>query len=124
MAREPDSDEVVTPTDEVVTFTDDAVETARSLLRDAGYDPRTAGLRLSVERGGCAGLSYRFDLAEAPGGEDLVSESGGFRVFVDRASRPFLEGAEFDVAETVHGTGFRIDNPNGERECGCGLSFR
>lgn len=108
----------------VVSLTSDAVEMIKSLLYDQGFDPETAGLRLSIERGGCAGLSYKFELTGAPEDDEVVYETAGVRVFVDATSQQYLDGAEFSVEETAHGTGFRIDNPNAEQECGCGLSFR
>lgn len=107
-----------------VVLTDAAAETTRTLLVEQGFDPDEAGLRVYVERGGCAGLSYGMEFVESPAPDDHVYESGGVRVFVDDASHPYLEGSEFAVEETAHGTGFSIENPNAEQECGCGSSFR
>ena len=46
-----------------IEVTEDAAEQALSLLDSEGMDPDRAGLRLFVQQGGCAGLSYgmRFD---------------------------------------------------------------
>lgn len=107
-----------------ISLDDRAVETIRSLLRKQEFDPDSAGLRLAVERGGCAGLSYTVALSSEPKPDDVVCESDGIRVFVDSASEPYLAGAELTVESTAHGTGFTIDNPNATQECGCGLSFR
>lgn len=107
-----------------ITLEDRAVETVRSLLRKQGLDPDSAGLRLAVERGGCAGLSYTFTLSPEPEPDDVVCECGDVRVFVEPASEPYLTGAELTVESTAHGTGFVIDNPNATQECGCGLSFK
>ncbi len=81
-----------------------------------------AGLRIVVEKGGCAGMQYEmhFDAAR-PG--DEVSESEGARVFVDAASVRFLEGASLDYCDDLVGTGFRLQNPRAARSCGCGTSF-
>ena len=107
-----------------IRLDDRATETVRSVLREQGFDPEAAGLRLGVERGGCAGLSYTFELASEPDPDDVVLEDGDVRVFVDAASEPYLAGVELGVDATAHGTGFTIDNPNATQECGCGLSFR
>lgn len=110
--------------EDVLTLDDDAVDTINSVLRAEGFDPESAGVRIAVERGGCAGLSYRFDLAEAPEDGDVVHETEQATVFVDRPSAQYVRGAEVSVERTAHGTGFTIDNPNAEQECGCGLSFQ
>lgn len=110
--------------DAAITLTDRADGLLASLLDDEGLDPSTAGLRIAVERGGCAGLSYRFDLTGAPGDGDLVRDRDGVRLFVAAAAQEYVAGAEIDVTESAHGTGLRIDNPNADQQCGCGLSFR
>jgi iron-sulfur cluster assembly protein len=110
--------------EDVLTLTGDAADVIASLLREQGYDPDTAGMRISIETGGCAGLTYRFDLRESPEHEDIVCESEQATVFVDPSSEPHVAGAELGVERTAHGTGFCIDNPNATQECGCGISFR
>jgi len=49
---------------EPVEVTEAAAEQALSLIEQEGYDTEEAGLRLFVQQGGCAGLSYglRFDI--------------------------------------------------------------
>lgn len=112
------------PGTEIVTLADDAADAVTAALRESGLDTETGGLRVSVERGGCAGLSYDLGLAAEPAETDVVCEDGRPSVFVDDASTQYLRGAELTVAETAHGTGFCIDNPNADQQCGCGLSFR
>lgn len=80
------------------------------------------GLRVFVEKGGCAGLQYGMKVDAAREG-DLVSERDGAKVFVDMESASFLKGAELDYCDDLTGTGFRIVNPNAARSCGCGTSF-
>lgn len=109
--------------EDIVGVDDDAATVITSMLADNGYDPGTAGLRLAVENGGCAGLSYRFTLTDAPDSQDVVCNTERVTVFVDPASTEYIEGATLTVETTAHGTGFVIDNPNAEQECGCGLSF-
>ena len=48
---------------------------------------------------------------------------GGVRVFVEAASIAHLRGSVVDYYDGLTGTGFRIDNPNARRTCGCGTSF-
>jgi iron-sulfur cluster assembly accessory protein len=80
------------------------------------------GLRVFVEKGGCAGLQYGMKVDGWQEG-DRISEKEGARVLVDAQSAPFLNGAELDYCDDLTGTGFRIVNPNAARSCGCGTSF-
>lgn len=109
---------------EIISLTDDASDVIASLLHEEGYELGTAGMRVSIERGGCAGLTYRFHLRASPETEDLVGGTDQAPIFVDQESAQYVEGAELDVDQTAHGTGFCIDNPNAAQQCGCGISFR
>lgn len=80
------------------------------------------GLRILVEKGGCAGMQYAMQLDTRKDG-DVVSERDGVHVFVGPESADFLKGAELDYCDDLVGTGFRLNNPNAARSCGCGTSF-
>ena len=80
------------------------------------------GLRILVEKGGCAGMQYAMQLDTRKSG-DAVSERDGVHVFVDPESMEFLKGSELDYCDDLVGTGFRLHNPNASRSCGCGTSF-
>ena len=81
------------------------------------------GLRLYVQGGGCAGMSYGMDIVEEPGEKDRVFEVGGARVIVDPKSWLFLNGTTVDFKESLMGRGFVFENPNAAGSCGCGTSF-
>lgn len=81
------------------------------------------GVRLGVKAGGCSGLSYSMDLAEAPAEKDKVHESQGIKVFVDPKSYLYLNGMELDFSREMIGGGFQFRNPNATRTCSCGTSF-
>ena len=114
----------VDASDRPVQVTPDAAEQALSLIENEGYDTDEAGLRLFVQQGGCAGLSYglRFDLE--PEADDAVTEHNGLRVFIDAASQKYINGSVLDFEGGLQGKGFNVENPNVESECGCGESFR
>lgn len=84
---------------------------------------KPAILRLSVEGGGCSGFQYRFGLADAAEGEDLVTETAGVRLVVDPISLDLLDGSAVDYVESLGGAAFRVTNPNAASGCGCGASF-
>ena len=79
-------------------------------------------LRLSVVRGGCAGMQYELAFTEPVPGDHPVA-CDDITVFLDPASEPFLAGSALDSEDALAGTGFRLHNPNAARSCGCGTSF-
>ena len=84
---------------------------------------KPAILRLSVEGGGCSGFQYKFELADAPEGEDKVSETDGVKLVVDPVSLDLVSGSIVDFVESLGGAAFRVENPNAASGCGCGSSF-
>lgn len=84
--------------------------------------PNTSGLRLSVERGGCAGMQYGMEVGTPLENDQEFGESGA-SVLVDSASLEFLDGCTLDYVDELTGSGFKIINPRATRSCGCGTSF-
>ncbi|CAN5263592.1 iron-sulfur cluster insertion protein ErpA [soil metagenome] len=105
----------------MITVTDNAVRHLQDLLESRGADP-DQGLRLSVERGGCAGHHYTMNVA-SPLPNDTVVAKDGVQVLIDPDSLEFLQDAEVDYEDSLTDTGFKINNPNAARSCGCGSSF-
>ena len=107
-----------------VSVSERAAEEALDLLASEGLDTDVAGLRLFVQQGGCAGLSYGMRFEHEPEENDTVFERHGLRVFVDGASMNYIEGSVLDYEGGLQGAGFHVENPNVVSECGCGESFR
>ncbi len=107
-----------------VVVTPAAAEEALSLMKSEGMDTDEAGLRLFVQQGGCAGLSYGMRFDHHPEEDDQVTEHHGLRVFVDPASLNYVGGSTLDYESGLQAAGFHVDNPNVVSECGCGESFR
>lgn len=84
---------------------------------------RGKALRVAVERGGCSGYSYAFMFDDKKAG-DAETAYEGFTVLVDPESGVFLKGAVIDYKEDVAGAGFKIQNPNVKKSCGCGNSHQ
>ena len=82
------------------------------------------GLRVGVTGGGCSGLQYLLDFTETPGAEDFVALQHGVRIFVDSFSAGHLFGTTIDYVDNLQGSGFKFENPNIQRSCGCGSSFQ
>lgn len=95
---------------------------AKRVAAIAERQGKPAVLRLSVDGGGCAGFSYKFDLGEiAP--DDARSIEGGVTLVVDPVSLDLLNGAQVDFVEDLAGAAFKVTNPNAASGCGCGSSF-
>lgn len=97
---------------------------ALALLEEESLDTDTAGLRLFVQQGGCAGLSYGMRFDTSPDEDDMIYEHHGLRVFVDPASIQYIAGSVVEYETGLQGAGFDVENPNVVSECGCGESFR
>ncbi len=106
---------------EMIELTESAVEHLRTLLAERATETG-AGLRLRVERGGCAGMQYTMTVDQEQAG-DSVSRKDGVAVLVDSESLPFLEGSVIDYVDDLNDTGFKVRNPRAARSCGCGTSF-
>jgi iron-sulfur cluster assembly protein len=101
-------------------LSDAAAERIREIMSQA--DHPVAGLRVGVEKGGCAGMSYTMEYAEAAGPHDEVIEDKGVRVFIDPTAVLYLLGTEMDYQVDKFTAGFVFNNPNQTASCGCGQS--
>ncbi len=104
-----------------VIVTPNAVRRIR-FLRQKENRPEAA-LRLRIIAGGCSGMQYRMDLAEAPRPTDAIITAEDAKVFVDPKSLVYLHGSTLDYEEDLLGGQFKITNPNAKTSCSCGLSF-
>ncbi|MEL7482574.1 MAG: iron-sulfur cluster assembly accessory protein [Pseudomonadota bacterium] len=106
------------PRPKVVTLTDAAAERVRTIMdeRDAGF------LRVGVKNGGCAGMEYVMDYADAPEPLDEVVADNGVQILVDAKAVLFLLGSTVDYEVTPLHEKFVFRNPNETDACGCGES--
>lgn len=96
---------------------------AKRVAAIAERQSRPAILRLAVDGGGCAGFTYKFELAESPDADDTVAENSGVKLVVDPASLDLVRGSAVDFVEDLGGAAFKVTNPNAASGCGCGSSF-
>ena len=106
----------------LLSLTPSAVGRVRSLLQERNL-PEHA-LRVFVTGGGCSGLRYGMALEGEPAETDAQYSFDGVRVVVDPSSGDYLRGATIDYVEDLMGGGFKIENPQAQKSCGCGQSFR
>jgi iron-sulfur cluster assembly protein len=105
----------------LINITDKALEQIKILFEKEkqGFEK---GLRLSVNGGGCSGLSYKIDFSEQKE-KDNVLEFDNTKVFIDPKSSIYLKGITLDYKDGLNGKGFIFENPNAKNSCGCGESF-
>jgi iron-sulfur cluster assembly protein len=110
----------VRPKPAILSVTDAAAARIREIVARA--EKPVAGVRLGVKKGGCAGMTYTMDLAEAAGKGDEVVDVNGVRVLIDPAAILFLFGTEMDFTVDKLSARFVFRNPNETSSCGCGES--
>ena len=105
-----------------VTLTESAAKHVLNMLDSRGHG---MGLRLGTKASGCSGFSYVVDYAdEINESDDLVFESHGVKIVVDKQSMTNLDGMTIDyVKNNILNEGFEFINPNVKDMCGCGESF-
>ncbi len=103
-----------------MTVTEAAAARVKSIM--AKSDKPLIGLRVGVKNGGCAGMSYTMEYAEAVTPLDEVVEDKGVTVLIDPKAVLFLLGTEMDFQTTKLSSGFVFNNPNQTSACGCGES--
>lgn len=104
-----------------VTLTDKAIEMVKHALKEEGLENH--GLRVAVQGGGCSGLQYALDYADSARPGDHIYEVSGLKIYIDMASAQYLNGTSIDYVSGLQGNGFKFNNPNARRTCGCGSSF-
>ena len=106
------------PRPKIVTLSDAAAARVQEIIAK-GDKPY---LRVGVVNGGCAGMEYKLDYAEAPEQFDELVEDKGVRIVVKADAVLFLLGSEIDYETTRLASKFVFRNPNQTDACGCGES--
>jgi len=105
----------------MINLTESATNAVKKFID--GSEKTVAGLRISVQGGGCSGFQYGLALEEKSGDTDMVIDQNGIKVFVDPESANLLQGVTVDFVDNINGAGFKFENPNATASCGCGNSF-
>ncbi|WP_375588413.1 Fe-S cluster assembly scaffold SufA [Hoeflea alexandrii] len=103
----------------VMTLTPAAAERVKTILKTSD---NAAGIRVSIKKGGCAGMEYAIDMATVVNEKDDRIERDGATVFVAPEAVLYLLGTEMDYEVTKLRSGFVFNNPNQTSACGCGES--
>jgi iron-sulfur cluster assembly protein len=108
------------PRPQVMTLTAAAAARISDIMAKA--EKPVAGLRVGVKNGGCAGMEYTIEWADAKKPFDEVVQDKGVQVLIDAKALMFLLGTEMDYQTSKLKSGFVFNNPNQTSACGCGES--
>jgi iron-sulfur cluster assembly protein len=103
-------------------LTDAAAERIKAVMAKA--ERPIAAVRVGVKNGGCAGMAYTMEYADAISPLDEVVEDKGVRILVDPKAVLFLLGTEMDYKVDKLSAQFVFNNPNQTSACGCGESVQ
>lgn len=110
------------PRPQVMRLTDAAAARIAELTKRA--DSEIVGLRVGIEKGGCAGQSYTVEYAHEVRPHDEVIEDKGVKVLIDPTAVLYLLGTEMDYKSDKMQSQFVFNNPNQTSACGCGESVQ
>ena len=99
-----------------------ASEKLAEVLKENGIE--NSGLRVEIVPGGCSGFQYSLEIDDNTTPEDEIIEEKGVRIIISKTYMQMLKGAKLDYVDSIQGGGFKITNPNAQKSCGCGQSFR
>ena len=99
-----------------------AKEITKIMIRD-GLSPESHAVRMGVKGGGCSGLTYTLDFDNKKRKFDLVYESEGLTILVDKKSNLYIGETEIDWSYNLMDRGLKFNNPHAKGSCGCRTSF-
>ena len=110
------------PRPQVMRLTEAAAQRIKDVMARA--DKPVAGVRVGVKNGGCAGMEYTMEYADAVRPNDEVVEDKGVKLLIDPKAVLFLLGTEMDYKTEKLSAQFVFNNPNQTSACGCGESVQ
>jgi iron-sulfur cluster assembly accessory protein len=114
--------ETVVTADFPIVMTSRAIDMIRQALDETKGEDGDY-LRVGVKGGGCSGFQYSLNFTNEVDDEDILVVVDGLKIVTDAFSASYLKGTELDYVDTLQGSGFKFNNPNAKRTCGCGSSF-
>ena len=101
----------------MIKFTPAAVDHLKKVIKP------TEIVRVAVQGGGCAGMSYVLNMETKYDEEDILVEFEHVKICIDPYSADILEKTTLDFVKTLQQEGFVFNNPKSNTTCGCGMSF-
>jgi iron-sulfur cluster assembly protein len=102
----------------VVTLSEAAAAQVKAIMAETDKPY----LRVGVKNGGCAGMEYLMEYADAPEALDEIVEDQGVKILIKANAILFLIGSRIDYETSRLSSRFTFQNPNQTDACGCGES--
>lgn len=102
----------------MITITEKAKDYLKTNLKEVGKQ----GLFVSVTKGGCSGMQYKFAYQNEAENAEII-DYNEFKIFIDKNALLFIIGTQMDYVETNTSAKLLFINPNAKHNCGCGKSF-
>lgn len=80
------------------------------------------GMRLTVKSSGCNGYKYVWTIADTVKSDDVVVESNGTQVLVDKMTYLYVQDSTIDLQTSMFSSALTVSNPQVKNTCGCGES--
>jgi iron-sulfur cluster assembly protein len=108
-------------------ITDSAIKEIKKAMIESELDLENNVVRVSVQAGGCSGFMYGLGFEEkneVDDENDVTENHEDLSVVIDKKSLLFLDGVTVDWVDDLNQRGFKFNNPNATKTCGCGKSFQ
>ncbi|MEK9917898.1 MAG: iron-sulfur cluster assembly accessory protein [Pelagibacteraceae bacterium] len=107
---------------QIIKLSDNAANRIKEIMSKA--ENKAIGVRIGVQSGGCAGMSYVMEYAKETRPNEEIIEDKGVKVLIDPSAIMYLLGTEMDYKKEKFSSQFVFKNPNETERCGCGESFK
>ena len=107
---------------QIIKLSDNAANRIKEIMSNA--ENKAIGVRIGVQSGGCAGMSYIMEYAKETRPNEEIIEDKGVKVLIDPSAIMYLLGTEMDYKKEKFSSQFVFKNPNETERCGCGESFK
>ena len=107
---------------QIIKLSDNAANRIKEIMSKA--ENKAIGVRIGVQSGGCAGMSYIMEYAKEARANEEIVEDKGVKVLIDPSAIMYLLGTEMDYKKEKFSSQFVFKNPNETERCGCGESFK
>ena len=107
----------------MIYLTEDAAEVLRQHI-NVEPPPLPEYVRFGVKAGGCSGFTYTIGFDNRQRKFDLLFESWGINVLVDKKSHLYIKETTIGWSNELQDKGFKFNNPHAKGACGCRTSFQ
>ena len=107
----------------MISITPFAAQKTKDFLKEKNLSDKHY-LRVGLKGGGCSGFIFdlKFDDKELEP-DDCVYIDRGVKIVTKEICVVYIDGTEIDYVDKLVGGGFKFNNPNATKYCGCGKSF-